>query len=310
MFKSSSYLIYIVILFILFLNSNENVVNAHKYGDLIRFSKKSYHDMRESEWNDIRMKFSPKFQVDKTITLSSLTSIPLGSTSLYKIAFSLDNDRFKTSWITVADGEGTFLNHIEFKFIYSNDKIVDVKWTLDYNDEEIHQKKKPDHIYLIYRWEEAQQEDITAGLFILFTVGLSISGFLFTFIAFQFQYIDTKNKSKVSLPLYESPISSMMGFNNNSNSYNNLSNSRDSFRSSNNSLNNNYSNNNTGMNDREENNLNNSNSDNTYYRSPITNSLSISQDNNNNNINNNNIKDEYDIPSESEMDSFIETKQL
>ncbi|KAF2070114.1 hypothetical protein CYY_008566 [Polysphondylium violaceum] len=301
-YKSSSLIYTTTLLVLVLLFGNINQIDAYKYGDIIRFSKKSYHDLRETDWNDIRVKFSPRFQVDRTITLSSLTSIPLGESSLYKISFSLDNDRFKTSWITVADGQGTFLNHIEFKFTYSNDKIVDVKWTLDYNDEEVHHKKKPDHIYLIYRWEEAQDIDISAGLFILFTVGLSISGFLFTFIAFQFQYIDTKNKStKVSLPFYESPLSTM-GYSNNNN--------RDSFRNSNNSINN-------SINDQDNSLLNNSGNSNTYYRSSPPNTLSISHDGsngnfdfNNNNSNNNNNKDFYDIPNESEMDSFIETKQL
>ena len=46
-------------------------------------------------------------------------------------AFGFDNSRFITPWITVADGQGTYLHRIEFTLTYSENDITDVKWTLE-----------------------------------------------------------------------------------------------------------------------------------------------------------------------------------
>ncbi|EFA82908.1 hypothetical protein PPL_03686 [Heterostelium album PN500] len=115
-------------------------------------------------------------------------------------------DKFTTTWITVADGSGTYLNHIEFTFYYSNDKIVDVKYKLDYNDEEIHRGKKPEHFYLIYKWQQVRDKDYTMSLFVLFFTGIALGGFVFTYNAFRFQLefgsTTATKKRKEELPSY------------------------------------------------------------------------------------------------------------
>ncbi|GAM23228.1 hypothetical protein SAMD00019534_064030 [Acytostelium subglobosum LB1] len=179
------------------------MTNALRSGDLVRLSKKSIHDMKATDWTDVKAKYSPRFKIDKTITLASLTSVNLTKHSLYKIQFAFF-DKFPTTWITVANGNGTFLNHIEFTFLYSNDKIVDVKYILDYNDEEEHHGVKPEHFYLIYKWQQIKDKDITMGLFVLFFTGIALSGFIFTYNAMRFQFefgsSSKKRKQQQQLP--------------------------------------------------------------------------------------------------------------
>ncbi|KYQ90664.1 hypothetical protein DLAC_09299 [Tieghemostelium lacteum] len=233
-------IISILIIFSLLLSS----CSAYKTGEVIRFNKQSKHispdRTREfnSDWTLIKSKFSPRFKIDKTITLSSLTSAKLDENSIFKIKFQIDS--FETFWITAADRNGIYLNHIEFTFTYSNDKIIDIKWIPDYNDEPEHQGKKPEHIYLIYKWEELNDKDLSTSLLLLFSFGIVTSGFIVSLLSIQFSLFGGSTSPKQNISILPTTIDRSQEFipkvynynqintfnsNNNNNNNNNNSNS-------------------------------------------------------------------------------------
>ncbi|KAM9952842.1 hypothetical protein ACTFIR_007898 [Dictyostelium discoideum] len=214
------YLITLLFIFILF--NFINSINAYKDREIVRTHLQTIIGTSGTVDNhDISTKLAPRFKRDLSKSLLAVDSkingkkVDILPQTLYRILFSFDNDKFKTSWITICDGNGTYLNQIDFSFTYSNDKILDLKWHLDYNTEEVHHKKKPNNFYINYKWKEIKDKDISSGLFILFLFGILISSVSVIYIIFQF----TGVKPSKSLPSYYQALNS--NFNNNNNNNNN-----------------------------------------------------------------------------------------
>ncbi|KAN0045269.1 hypothetical protein ACTA71_005646 [Dictyostelium dimigraforme] len=212
---------YFITLIIFFLFIFLNTTNAYKDREIVRTHLQTIIGTSGSVDNhDISTKLAPRFKRDLSKSLLAVDAksngkkVNLLPDTLYRILFSFDNDKFKTSWITICGGNGTYLNQIDFTFTFSNDKILDLKWHLDYNTEEVHHKKKPSNFYINYRWKEIKDKDISGGLFILFLFGILISSISVIYIIFQF----TGVKSSKSLPSYYQTLNS--NFNSGNNSYN------------------------------------------------------------------------------------------
>ncbi|EGC33673.1 hypothetical protein DICPUDRAFT_80560 [Dictyostelium purpureum] len=303
----------LLIILLLFININ----NAYKPREIVRVNLQTKTGAN-IEHHDLSPRIAPKFKVDLSKSLLNLDSsnnkkAELLPNILYKILFSFDNDRFKTTWITVSDGNGKFLNHIDFTFIYSNDKIIDLKYNLDYNDEAVHHGKKQSDFYINYRWEEIRDKDLSSGLFVLFTVGLIVSGISFTHITISFASKPSKIKN---LPSYYQKAKTESE---NINNYNNSSNYRQQHQHHQHQHQQNYNNQsnyeqNQQKFNQEEQQHNNENiqplssydTSPSYHLSPPP--IANNDDTNNNIDNNNNeenTKNDFDV-SDSEIESFVE----
>ncbi|KAN0031614.1 hypothetical protein ACTFIV_005479 [Dictyostelium citrinum] len=218
---------FITLLFIFFLFNFINSTNAYKDREIVRTHLQTIIGTSGSVDNhDISTKLAPRFKRDLSKSLLAVDSkingkkVDILPHTLYRILFSFDNDKFKTSWITICGENGTYLNQIDFTFTYSNDKILDLKWHLDYNTEEVHHKKKPSNFYINYKWKEIKDKDISSGLFVLFLFGILVSSVSVIYIIFQF----TGVKPSKSLPSYYQALNSNNSNNSNNNNYNSIGN--------------------------------------------------------------------------------------
>ncbi len=147
-------------------------------------------------------KHSPKFGFDKTVKLPALDPDEYSSDQPYKMyvgeniywewsplslllflllfhhsAFSAADGQYITPWITVSDGFGTYLQFVEFTFVYSGNDIIEMKWKTDcmpsffqylcilfiiyFSDNTgEHAGKIPTALYLHFNWEELKEKGI------------------------------------------------------------------------------------------------------------------------------------------------------
>ena len=83
-----------------------------------------------TEWTPLLREFQPRFSEDSEIELPSIKPSLLPDNSELKMSFSFDHDHYVTEWISIANGNGKFLNSLLFTLTYSGDHITDVKWKL------------------------------------------------------------------------------------------------------------------------------------------------------------------------------------
>ena len=83
-----------------------------------------------TEWTPLLREFQPRFSEDSEIELPSIKPNLLPDNSELKMAFSFDHDHYVTEWISIANGNGKFLNSLRFFLTYSGDHITDVSWKL------------------------------------------------------------------------------------------------------------------------------------------------------------------------------------
>ena len=135
--------------------------------------KRSLHQSWKTEWTDVLHKHQPRFAHDSVVTLTpSFRAKGYNTDSPFKLSFSFSNSRFMIPWVTVSDGSGHFLHIIEFTFIFAGNDIVKVTTATQY-----HEVKgvKPEHIYLVYRWQEHRAQNSHLALNSLFTAGFVVS---------------------------------------------------------------------------------------------------------------------------------------
>ena len=83
-----------------------------------------------TEWTPLLREFQPRFSEDSEIELPSIKPNLLPDNSELKVSFSFDHDHYVTEWISIASGNGKFLNSLRFFLTYSGDHITDVSWKL------------------------------------------------------------------------------------------------------------------------------------------------------------------------------------
>lgn len=156
-------------------------VEGFRRGDTVHMTKRSNFREVTSDWSEMLGKHVPKFGFDKSVKLHALDPNEFEPERPYKIAFSVAGGRFITPWITISDGAGTYLQFIEFTFIYAGEELVEMKWKTDYNTDE-HGSKIPEALYLHYNWQELKEKDIFAGLSVLFIGGFVLGGGVLLYI--------------------------------------------------------------------------------------------------------------------------------
>jgi hypothetical protein len=87
----------------------------------------------------------------------------MGDNSELKMSFAFDHDKVITPWITVANGDGKFLNAVKFTITYSGEHITKVRWVTDYNTEPVHHSQWPKSVWLHYSWVELIEQDVQYG---------------------------------------------------------------------------------------------------------------------------------------------------
>jgi len=140
--------------------------------------KKSLMDGRFTEWSEVAPKHAPRFALERSARLPAIKTDDLSKDTAFKMLFSFENNRFTTSWITIADGSGKLLNLIEFVFVYSGNDIVEVKWHLDYTDVKT---KVPEQITVKYSWVQFIEQDTSFALSALFVSGFILSSWMIAF---------------------------------------------------------------------------------------------------------------------------------
>lgn len=83
-----------------------------------------------TDWTPLLREFQPRFSEDSEIELPSIKPSLLPDNSELKMSFSFDHDHYVTEWISIANGNGKFLNSLRFFLTYSGDHITDVSWKL------------------------------------------------------------------------------------------------------------------------------------------------------------------------------------
>ena len=154
-----------------------------------------------TEWTPLLREFQPRFSEDSEIELPSIKPNLLPDNSELKMAFSFDHDHYVTEWISIANGNGKFLNSLRFFLTYSGDHITDVSWKLvrflltiyfsrcasgldgllrnlltgvghravrtllsqEYNDEPVHHSQWPKTLWVEYTWIPAPEMDEEMG---------------------------------------------------------------------------------------------------------------------------------------------------
>eukprot|EP00742_Colponemidia_sp_Colp-10_P008135 GILJ01008782.1.p1 GENE.GILJ01008782.1~~GILJ01008782.1.p1 ORF type:complete len:203 (-),score=12.79 GILJ01008782.1:199-777(-) len=151
---------------------------GYREDDPVHMLKRVQHQSLRTPWSDISRDLSPHFAVDRTVTLTPLfKNQNYSSEHEYKMSFNFDHERFSTSWITITDGKGTFLESLYFTLVYAGDKVVKVTWKTEFQAEEL-KGKRPEHIYIHYHWHKLPEKDLDKGLRFLFIFGLLVSGYL------------------------------------------------------------------------------------------------------------------------------------
>jgi len=157
-----------------------SILTVHGYtkGDLVNMKKKSLMEGRYTEWSEVAPKHAPRFALERSARLPAIKTDDLSKDTAFKMLFSFENNRFTTSWITIADGSGKLLNLIEFVFVYSGNDIVEVKWHLDYTDVKT---KVPEQITVKYSWVQFIEQDTSFALSALFVSGFILSSWMIAF---------------------------------------------------------------------------------------------------------------------------------
>jgi len=98
--------------------------------------------------------------------------------------FSFDHEKFITPFITISNGQGTFLEFLEFTFVFSGDDIVELKWRTHYNDADERRGKAPTDFEVEFRWEAHEEMDIdfTLAAFFFLSFLLAFSMLLYVII--------------------------------------------------------------------------------------------------------------------------------
>jgi len=147
------------------------VCSAYMHGDTVSMLQRTQYKNYRSEWIDVLGKEAPKFGMDRTVKIhAGDPAQAYDTTEELKLMFSFDHDRHLTSWITVMDGKGNYLNYVEIDFTYSGDYIRSIKWVADYH-ENTEMNTRPDFVFLRFHWHEFSDTDVASGVDFLLVVG-------------------------------------------------------------------------------------------------------------------------------------------
>ncbi|PRP79659.1 hypothetical protein PROFUN_10559 [Planoprotostelium fungivorum] len=145
--------------------------DAFRYGDVVRMSRRSQTKQGGSDWIDITAQYCPKFRMRSTVNLLIDSETEFANSDLskeVKMSFAFDDRQLLVPYLSVSSKEGVYLESIEFKFSFSEDKVVEVDWTTHYSrPQEL--REPPKTVYVHYDWYEHSQKhtDFARDLFLV-----------------------------------------------------------------------------------------------------------------------------------------------
>ena len=149
----------------------------HSYlpGDPVPMMRRTQQKGRRSAWHEVPHRISPRFLTDHDsildVALTDVADEPL------KVALALHGLDFVTTWITVADGKGKFLSHLELLLTASGDALTGVRWETEYVDDE-----PPAHVSVHTAWNHEADADLDSALNALFYISALITILLVYFV--------------------------------------------------------------------------------------------------------------------------------
>ena len=163
-------------------------------GDVVSLLRRVQHSGQRTDWAEVPTKLAPRFLREKTVTLKHVPA-DHPAHEPYKMSLAVDGLRHTTPWITVADGRGRFLSHIELQLTAAGDTVSAVRSDLRsvsrrtslnrhphhispsaaytharYVDDDL-----PAHITLRMVWMDATEHDVASALGGLFFGGAAIA---------------------------------------------------------------------------------------------------------------------------------------
>ena len=141
-------------------------------GDPVSMMRRTQHKGRRSAWHEVPHRAMPRFLTDGRTTLD-IPTMDAAEREAFKISIALHGLQFITPWITVADGNGRFLSHLELLLTASGDALSAVRWETEYVDEE-----PPAHVTVHTTWEDALEHDLESALGLLFVVAACLVAYL------------------------------------------------------------------------------------------------------------------------------------
>jgi len=161
--------------------------DCYHAGDIVKMSTKT-RGSKNNEWTEVTGRFCPRFQWKRSIKLPLNHKTLLEKGTEIKLAFSFDNERFITPFITIVDlSKGVHLEFLEFTLIYSGTTITDVKWKTHYNEEEEASLSETNFLSLTYQWEAYSENDLDVGIGSLLVIGFLSTVLLMIFLIYDFQ---------------------------------------------------------------------------------------------------------------------------
>jgi hypothetical protein len=136
-------------------------------GDPVPLMRRNQYGGKRTAWHEVPHRIA-RFLTDTT---SSMEGIPTDAPSdePFKISLALHGVQHTTPWITIADGNGHFLSHLQLLLTASGDSLTGVRWETQYAALE-----PPAHITVTTVWDEALEHDLALALGVLFLIGACI----------------------------------------------------------------------------------------------------------------------------------------
>ncbi|CAI0423860.1 unnamed protein product [Linum tenue] len=189
--RSRSRIATVVLLLVL---SFSSVSLAYRPGDIVPMSKMGQYHSSRTMWHDMIGKHCPIFGVNREVLVPIAKPTGYTGADPYKISFQVGREKYQTPWLYVINRKSSEVPMIDVHLRYAGGdlhgitaKVVD----MPHHYVEIHPNIRkqfwdpqhwPKHVLVRYTWEEHSDIDVTAGFYVLFGSGLTMSFILSIYI--------------------------------------------------------------------------------------------------------------------------------
>jgi len=134
--------------------------DAFSHGDRVSMMRRSQYRGQRTDWHEVPHRSMPRFLQDTDSTLVLPASV-IGSGEPFKMQLALHGLQLATPWITLSDGQGRFLSHLDLFLRASGDSIAAVHCEMQFVDESA---GAPEHITLHTTWDRTLTLELSAAL--------------------------------------------------------------------------------------------------------------------------------------------------
>ncbi|CAL1378458.1 unnamed protein product [Linum trigynum] len=189
--RSRSRIATVVLLLVL---SFSSVSLAYRPGDIVPMSKMGQYHSSRTMWHDMIGKHCPIFGVNREVLVPIAKPTGYTGADPYKISFQVGREKYQTPWLYVINRKSSEVPMIDVHLRYAGGdlhgitaKVVD----MPHHYVEIHPNIRkqfwdpqhwPKHVLVRYTWEEHSDIDVTAGFYVLFGSGVTMSFILSIYI--------------------------------------------------------------------------------------------------------------------------------